>query len=390
LLCLASYIKVKIKYKLGQINEPKSLEDWVVYNFGGRLYLAFFKTYTEKVWGIPCSEIAADWAVQRIKGLSLKTAATSMLRSFLQGKAPRRGSKQIKTLITSFTYPRLGPGMMWEAAAELVRANGGRMFLGAKVTSLDHDEEKGLWYLKVADTSNNQSQESGSVTDAKRFGPYDHVISSAPLSSVIPAISKPLPSEALAAANSLGYRDFMLIALILKESSKFSDQWLYIHDPGFKVGRIQNFQNWSPELVDDSGLVCYGMEYFCFQGDVLWNKSDEELIALATRELVELGLALPGDVVDGCVVKQPRAYPVYDDKYQGHIDTIKGILSSHCPGLHQVGRNGMHRYNNQDHSMMTAMLTVRNILNQDSRYDPWLVKQDAEYIEDSKDEAVKS
>lgn len=385
LLCFASYVKVKARHRLGLISAPKSLEDWVVFNFGWRLYLAFFKAYTEKLWGVPCNEIAADWAVQRIRGLSLKTAALSMLRATFKSWSSSKESNQIKTLITSFTYPRLGPGMMWEAAADQVRANGGRVFHGARVTSIDHDERQGLWHLKVSDRSTSPDQEHKGVQGVKSYGPYHHVISSAPLASVIHAISKPLPAEAITAADSLSYRDFILVALILKERTPFPDQWLYIHDPDLKVGRIQNFQNWSPELVDGSGLACYGMEYFCFRTDELWGLSDEELIELATRELVGLELVLPGDVVDGCVVRQAKAYPLYDDNYQHHIDIIKNTLAAHCPGLHQVGRNGMHRYNNQDHSMMTAMLTTRNILNQNSRYDPWLVNQDAEYIEEQSD-----
>jgi protoporphyrinogen oxidase len=364
LLSVGSYLKAKII----PTPEPQNLEDWVTRKFGSRLYRTFFKSYTEKVWGRPCSEISADWAAQRIKGLSLTTAAINSLRSRVSTPPSGDRSKQIKTLIKSFRYPRLGPGMMWEAAADHIRSRGGQVMLGSKVRTLHHDADAGTWNLVLDD-------------EGTSHGPYQHVISSAPLPAMIAAIDKPLPADALEAAASLGYRDFLQVALILRPGQTFPDQWIYIHDPALQVGRIQNFQNWSPELVDGSGKMCYGMEYFCFQGDSLWSLSDQELIKLATEELIALGLAKPGDVVDGCVVKQPKAYPVYDDQYQERIAIIKNALADHCPGLHQVGRNGMHRYNNQDHSMMTAMLTARNILDPSLNFDAWAVNQDAEYHE---------
>lgn len=369
--CMISYAKTKLLSKAGMLPCPDNFEEWVTFHFGWRLYLIFFKTYTEKVWGIPCTEISADWANQRIKGLSLITAATSSISALLGIKKQPKGTKRIKTLITSFRYPRLGPGMMWEAAKEKVESYGGKVIQGIKVSSLDRQPETGLWELKANH-------------DSLTFGPYDHVISSAPIRDVLQAISPPPPQQALDAASNLNYRDFMLVALILKEGVPFEDQWLYIHDPEYKVGRIQNFKNWSPELLDGSGNVCYGMEYFCNQGDDLWSQTDEQLIDLATRELSQLGLSAAEDVIDGCVVKQAKAYPVYDDNYQAHRNIIKDSLALHCPGLHQVGRNGMHKYNNQDHSMMTALLVAQNIIDPSNHFDPWLVNQDAEYIEEVK------
>lgn len=362
LLCVVSYLKAKFAWGA----TPTNLEDWVTLKFGARLYRTFFKSYTEKVWGRPCSEIAADWAAQRIKGLSLATAAMAALLPH-----PRRDMKRgqsIKTLITSFRYPRLGPGMMWESAADQIRSLGGKIYLGSHVNALHHDPGEGGWTVGLRETQ-------------KSFGHYQHLISSLPLSSVITAIDTPLPAESRQAAASLTYRDFLTVALILNPGITFPDHWLYIHDPGFQVGRIQNFGNWSPDLLDGSGRLCYGMEYFCSREDALWCASDHELIALATRELEQLGLAHCGDVVDGCVVRQAKAYPVYDDCYQQRIDLIKEALASHCPGLHQVGRNGMHRYNNQDHSMMSGILTARNIIDPSHTADPWLINQDAEYIE---------
>jgi protoporphyrinogen oxidase len=363
LLSVASYLKAKVV----ENRNPTNLEEWMTKKFGSRLYRTFFKSYTEKVWGRPCSEIAADWAAQRIKGLSLSTAALASLRP---GRPTGEGNRsgQIKTLIKTFRYPRLGPGMMWEAAAEQIRSRGGTIRLNTSVESLYHDPEQNTWQLKVKGSS-------------ERSGPYQHLISSAPLSSVIRAVHPALPAETLEAASNLSYRDFMLVALILNTPSTFPDQWLYIHDPNLKVGRIQNFTNWSPDLLDGSGRLCYGMEYFCVENDGLWRQTDQDLIHFATEELVQLKLANPGDVVDGCVVRQPKAYPVYDEHYQSRIDQIKTSLATHCPGLHQVGRNGMHRYNNQDHSMMTGILTAKAILDPSTALDPWLVNQDAEYIE---------
>ena len=374
-LCIASYAKTRYLSKAGLLPSPENFEEWVVLHFGWRLYLLFFKIYTEKVWGIPCTEISADWANQRIKGLSLKTVASTSIRGLLRLKKKQKSSAQIKTLITSFRYPRLGPGMMWEAAKDRVQSHGGVVRHGVKVSSIQHQESTSRWQLKAND-------------DSLTFGPYDHVISSAPIKDILPAISPSLPAEALAAAASLKYRDFILVALILKESVSFKDQWLYIHDPEYIVSRIQNFKNWSPELLDGSGNVCYGMEYFCDVGDAVWSQTDGQLIALATKELTALGLAAQGDVIDGHVVRQAKAYPVYDDSYQAHRATIKNALATSCPRLHQVGRNGMHKYNNQDHSMMTALLVAQNIINPANNYDPWLVNQDAEYIEETKGDSV--
>lgn len=368
LLSVASYAKAKIL----TTRNPENFEEWVTRKFGGRLFHMFFKSYTEKVWGIPCDQISADWAAQRIKGLSLVQAA----RNALYPKSPDQtfgddGSRAdvIKTLITSFRYPRLGPGMMWEEAARKVGAQGGRVCLGAKVKGIRRRDDN-RWLLNI------ETQEQGDHEET-----YDQIISSAPLGWLVREIKPILPPNALLAANALRYRDFLTVALIVKPSISFPDNWLYIHEPDYKVGRIQNFANWSPEMVPDPNLACYGMEYFCFESDQFWQSSDSDLIAMASRELEGLGLARLGDVIDGAVVRQPKAYPVYDDSYSTHLDTIRRCLAEHCPGLHVVGRNGMHQYNNQDHSMMTAMLTAKNIMTGDEIYDVWNVNQDAEYIE---------
>jgi protoporphyrinogen oxidase len=209
----------------------------------------------------------------------------------------------------------------------------------------------------------------------------DHVISSAPMRELAACIRPAMPAAVLEAAAKLRYRDFLTVALIVRPTNRFDDNWIYIHEPGVKVGRVQNFASWSPEMVPDKNLACYGLEYFCFEGDGLWSSADADLVALASRELESLGLVKAGDVIDGHVVRQPKAYPVYDDEYARHVETIRHELETHCPGLHLVGRNGMHKYNNQDHAMMTAMLTARNILAGEQLFDVWNVNQDAEYHE---------
>jgi protoporphyrinogen oxidase len=371
-LSIASYAKAQL------MTSPNSenLEQWVTRRFGGRLYHMFFKSYTEKVWGIPCHKISSDWAGQRIKGLSLIQAA----RNALLPRRAKRGttntatnnhtrSDVIKTLITSFRYPRLGPGMMWETAATKVREQGSRVLLGTRVTGVRLLGD-GRWGV----TLEPQPKEERELT-------YDQVISSAPLGWLLQTVRPSLPKESLEAAAALRYRDFLTVALIVRPFITFPDNWLYIHDPKFKVGRIQNFANWSPEMVPDQKLACYGLEYFCFDTDQLWQSEDHELIAMASLELESLGLVREGDVLDGSVVRQAKAYPIYDDSYARHRETIRRCLAEHCPGLHVVGRNGMHQYNNQDHSMMTAMLTAKNILAGEELFDVWNVNQDAEYIE---------
>jgi protoporphyrinogen oxidase len=364
--CMLSYIKAR----LFPIKPARSFEDWVTNQFGKRLFTIFFKTYTEKVWGMSCKEISADWAAQRIKGLSLWSAIVNAIWPKKKAKPDANPSKVIKTLIESFRYPRKGPGMMWEACAEKTRAMGGEILMGRKVTQCHWDAASGIW------TVTHQGPD-GSTAQLQAA----HVISSMPMRQLAHALSPHLSGTALAAADSLRYRDFLTTVLIVRDQDRFHDNWIYIHDPSVKVGRVQNFKSWSPELVPDPAFNCYGLEYFCFEGDGLWTSSDAELIELAKRELAQIGLADPSTVVDGCVVRQPKAYPVYDDDYAMHVNTMRLELEERFPTLHLVGRNGMHKYNNQDHAMMTAMLCVKNILAGQRVYDLWKVNQDAEYHE---------
>ena len=362
-LCVCSFMAAR----LNPTRNPKTFEDWVTNQFGKRLFRIFFKTYTEKVWGMSCNEISADWAAQRIKGLSL---ASAIKHALFSKRKPKDRKKVVKTLIDTFRYPRLGPGMMWDACAEKVRKLGGEVLLGRKATGCRFDSTCNLWIVTARNSDG----------DAEEYR-AEHLISSMPIRELVAQIEPRLPQSALHAARFLRYRDFVTVGLIVHDRGRFSDNWIYIHDPSVQVGRVQNYKSWSPEMVPDAAYSSYGLEYFCFEGDGLWTSSDSALIELAKAEIQKVNLAATADVVDGCVIRQPKAYPVYDDAYQQHVNTIRHAIDENCPTLHLVGRNGMHKYNNQDHAMMTAMLTAKNILAGERRYNVWAVNQDAEYHE---------
>ncbi len=354
---LLSYLKAQVR----PIHPERSVEDWVVNRFGRRLFETFFKTYTEKVWGMSTKEITAEWAAQRIKGLDLtKTVVNALL-----GRWTGRKGEVIKTLIDSFQYPRLGPGQMWEAARDKVRAGGNAVHHDRRVVRIDHDGGR-VTAMVARDGQGRETRYEG-----------EHFVSTLPIRALIAAMTPAAPAEVVQAAESLRYRDFLTVVLILDGAETFPDNWIYIHEPDVRVGRIQNFKNWSPDLVPDSSRSSLGLEYFCFEGDDLWAMADADLVALGRAEVERIGLARSADVVDGCVVRMPKAYPVYDDVYQNHLRTIRAWLS-HLGNLELAGRNGMHKYNNQDHSMMTALLAARNILGL-GRYDTWKVNTDAQY-----------
>lgn len=361
-LCMLSYAKAKVFPN----KNVKSFEDWTVNQFGWKLYSIFFKTYTEKVWGMPCDEMSADWAAQRIKGLSLWSAVVDGLkRSLGLNKKPNDGM-ETKTLLETFRYPRLGPGMMWDAAKAHIEAKGNEVLMGHSLKQLAQDAD-GNWRVSAS------TDEGETVITAK------HVISSAPMRELATRIH-PLP-QSLPEAQDLNYRDFLTVAIMVKSEDLFPDNWIYIHDDRVQVGRVQNFRSWSPEMVPDENIACVGLEYFCFENDGLWSSSDEELVELAKKEMAILNLCKPEDVVGGAVVRQEKAYPVYDDSYESNVETMRDDLESRFPTLHMVGRNGMHRYNNQDHAMMTAMLTVENIEAGTRKWNVWNVNEDAEYHE---------
>ena len=375
-VCMASYLK----YKLFPIKDVKSFEDWTTNQFGHKLYSIFFKTYTEKVWGMPCDEMSADWAAQRIKGLSLWGAVMDGLkRSLGLNKKPNDG-QEVKTLLETFRYPRLGPGMMWDAARDHILATGkGEVLMGHSLDRLARigpNDEGFEWSMSAKGAA-------GSATIRAK-----NVVSSAPMRELSKRIH-PLPQSTLQ-ADKLRYRDFLTVALMVKSEDLFPDNWIYIHDERVQVGRVQNFRSWSPEMIPDENMACVGLEYFCFEGDGLWSSSDEDLVAQATREMEILGLCDPAKVVSGAVVRQEKAYPVYDDDYEANVDAMRRELEEKHPSLHLVGRNGMHRYNNQDHAMMTAMLTVENIVAGKRVYDTWCVNEDAEYHEAGDEGAEKA
>ena len=352
---LFSYLFAAIKPK----GREDTFEEWVCNRFGRWLFNQFFKSYTEKVWGVSTSEIRAEWAAQRIKGLSFFAAAKNAF-------VGNRGNK-IKSLISEFNYPRYGPGQMWERMRDEIRANGGEIRLNAPVTRL--------------------RTENGRIVEAVAGGETitpSHVISSLPLRTTV-GITEPDPPDVVRdAARGLRYRDFLTVLLVIEDEDVFPDNWIYIHDPSVKVGRIQNFRSWSPWMVPNDTDASIGMEYFCFEGDELWNMDDDDLVAMATREIQKLGLARADRVKMGFVVRVHKAYPMYDAEYGERVATIRSWLEG-VENLQQVGRNGLHRYNNSDHSMLTAMRAVDNIL-LGTNHDIWAVNAESVYHEEDVDE----
>ena len=349
------------KWQVRPSEEESTFEQWVTNRFGGRLFWHFFKSYTEKVWGIPCNEIRADWAAQRIKNLSLRKAIWNAIS----------GSNDTASLIEEFDYPRLGPGMMWEAFRDRVVESGGEVRMEQRVSRI-YRTDRAIQSIDV------ESPTRGTTYNVRA----DEFVSSMPITMLIECMSPPAPEHVRAASAKLKYRDFLVVTLILKKRQLFPDNWIYIHSPDVNVGRIQNFRSWSPEMLPDEEHSSIGMEYFCHENDFLWTMSDVDLLALAERELRVLNLVGDAPVVDGTVIRQPKAYPVYDHEYREALDVVREWLAT-IKNLQAVGRNGMHRYNNQDHSMLTAMLAVKNILGES--HDLWAVNVDEEYHEQDAD-----
>ena len=353
ILIMWSYFKAKVNPNPVEEN----FEQWVSNRFGERLYHTFFKTYTEKVWGIPCTQIRADWAAQRIKGLSLKKAVINALF----------GSNDTKTLIKEFNYPVYGPGQMWERFQEKLNSKGSPVHLNTEVVEIERDGDR------VTSVTIKQNGETSKVTGT------DYV-SSMPVSLLLKKMNPAPPAKVLEAANSLKYRDFLIVSIVVDRSELFPDNWIYIHSPEFKVGRIQNFKNWSKAMVPDQSKTCLGMEYFCNESGQLWQMSDDELVALASREIKALGLVdSEAKIEDGTVIRQYKAYPVYDDDYRRNVEIIQEYIKA-LKNLQTVGRNGMHRYNNSDHSMLTGLLAAKNIMGE--QHDLWNVNVERSYHEE--------
>jgi protoporphyrinogen oxidase len=360
--CVLSYLWVRIRPPKDQ----STLEGYIAANYGWRLYSHFFKTYNEKVWAVPASEISADWGAQRIKGMSLWKAVWEPLRARFAGR--RDKSEQVTSLIEEFQYPKYGPGMMWERCRDLVEAAGTKVLMQTPVTRIRHDGGRAV--AVVAETD-------GVSTEYRA----DHVISSMPFTQLLQAMDPSVPAEVQKAADDLTFRDFLTVALVVPaEKVAWTDNWIYIHAPEVKTMRVQNFGSWSPYLVKD-GRNVLGLEYTVYEGDEYWTASDEDLIAQGIDELARLGLMDPADVETGYVVRMPKAYPVYDEAYRQNVDVLRRWLTQQAPNVHPVGRNGMHKYNNQDHSMFTAMLTVENIV-AGAGHDIWSVNVEAEYHEE--------
>jgi protoporphyrinogen oxidase len=364
--CVASYLWAQLRLPRDQ----SSYEGWLVARFGSRLYRTFFKTYTEKVWGVPVSAMPADWAAQRVKSLSLSKAVLNAL-------TPKRNQKEITSLIEEFQYPKYGPGMMWEICRDAVSRLGTDVVMGSEVVRCLHAGGRATSVI---------TRELDGSTGSYEF---DELISSMPISDLVKAMDPASPKEIAAAAGELKYRDHLTIALVVPENRvPWHDNWIYVHDPDVRTMRIQNFGAWSPYMVK-RGCNVLGLEYTLFEGDPFWDLLDEALIEGGKRELDALDLVRYGDIGGGYVVRTRKAYPVYDDRYRQNVQVIREWLRENVRNVHPIGRNGMFRYNNQDHSMYTAMLTVENIV-MGASHDVWSVNVEEEYHEQVKDTGLRA
>ncbi len=353
----ASYLR----WRLFPHQTENTFEEWVVNRFGRRLYSHFFKSYTEKVWGVPCTEIRSDWAAQRVKNLSLSKAIWQALG----------GGGNVTSLIEEFQYPRLGPGMLWERMAEMIDAGSGEVRLKNYVRSVRHDGQR------VTSVEVDEERPDGTTNRYELTA--DNFINSMALRDLIECMDPPAPDEVRAAARRLKYRDFLVVTLVLDHADPFPDNWIYVHSDDVRVGRIQNFRAWSEDLIPERDRASIGMEYFCNEDEEIWAKPDSELISIGARELEKIRLAPASSVIDGAVIRQPKAYPVYDSEYSEALEVVRDWLSN-FENFQTVGRNGLHRYNNQDHSMLTAMYAARNLDGGD--YDLWSVNVDRAYHEE--------
>lgn len=367
LRCAASYVWSHVR----PCRPEDNFEAWVRNRFGQRLYQIFFRTYTEKVWGMPCANISAEWAAQRIRGLSLRSLVSEALRRNTNGNtAHPNGNSPVRSLIHSFYYPRRGPGMLWNRMAEQLGENGCRVLTQMPVERI-HWEPGRILSVRAG----GQEFKAESVISTLALRDFVHLLDPAP------------PEWLRAAAANLKYRDFLIVTLMIRGANLFPDNWIYVHAPDVAVGRIQNFNNWSPEMSPDPQITCLGMEYFCSEGDALWNASDSELFVRARRELEHLGLARGREIVDGAVLRIRKAYPVYDAGYRKSQQAFRRFLDG-IPNLQVAGRNGLHRYNNQDHAMLSGIMAARNLLG--ARYNVWGVNEDGHYLEESADDDLSS
>ena len=387
-LGLTRMIRIGLSYiwsRFSPLHPETSLEDFLINRFGRELYLTFFKGYTEKVWGVPCHEISAEWGAQRIKGLSITKALLHAASKFIPKKRSIEQKETNTSLIERFLYPKLGPGQMWEEVTRKVLAKGGELHYRHKVCHIQIENGRVV------------AVEAENINTGERITlPADYVISTMPVRDLIKGMGNKPPVEVQKIAAELPYRDFLTVGLLVshmkanpQSASNHSnnmppDNWIYIQEQDVKVGRLQIFNNWSPAMVKDEHTIWLGLEYFCNEGDDLWSLSDEELKALGAKELAQIGMIDEGVVLDSTVIRMPKAYPAYFGAY-AEFDKIRAYLDT-LPNLFPIGRNGMHRYNNQDHSMLTAKLTVDNILaNITSKENIWAVNVDDDYHEEKTD-----
>ena len=373
---LFSYLKAQMFPR-----KPEStLEDFLINRFGRDLYLTFFKSYTEKVWGVPCDQISAAWGAQRIKGLSLLSAVKHFVKKLFRRKGDIRQKDSETSLIEQFLYPKYGPGQLWEHVAKMIQSKGGEVRLGWRVEGM-HVEREGNGSLRIASLEARTPEGQTICIDG------DYFFSTMPIRELIHAMDAPVPEEVRAISDGLMYRDFITVGLLVDrllltepDGSRIKDTWIYVQEPDVLVGRIQIFNNWSPYLVSDPSKVWIGLEYFCYDKDPLWNKSNEEIAKFAVDEVAKIGILQANEVRDSCVFRVPKTYPAYFGTYDRFDEIVKYM--ERYENLFLVGRNGMHKYNNQDHSMLTAMLAVENIITgRKSKDNLWQVNTEQEYHE---------
>jgi protoporphyrinogen oxidase len=383
---LFSYLKAQMVKR-----EPENtLEDFLINRFGRELYLTFFKSYTEKVWGVPCDQISAAWGAQRIKGLSLVSAVTHFVKklfSFSKKKGDIRQKDSETSLIEQFLYPKYGPGQLWEHVARQVQSKGGEVRLGWRVEGL-HVERARNGVMRIASLEARTPDGNVVCIDG------DHFFSTMPIRELMRAMDAPVPQEVREIADGLMYRDFITVGLLVDrllltepDGSSIKDTWIYVQEPDVLVGRIQIFNNWSPYLVSDPSKVWIGLEYFCYDSDPLWNKPDDEIAKFAIEEVARIGILRADEVRDSCVFRVPKTYPAYFGTYDRFDEIVRYM--EHYENLFLVGRNGMHKYNNQDHSMLTAMLAVENIIaGRKDKTNLWQVNTEQEYHEEKTTPAI--
>ncbi len=380
-LGLVRTIKIGFSYLWTALFPPRhvdNLEQFFISRFGNELYLTFFKSYTEKVWGVPCHEISAEWGAQRIKGLSITKTVMHMLKKTFSRARDIRQKDTETSLIEQFLYPKLGPGQLWEVVAEKIKALGGEIITEFDVDKLHADGNR-LVSLSGRDKAGNRRDFAG-----------DYFFSTMPVQELINSLDAPVPVDVREVSDGLQYRDFITVGLLLnrltvvdKDNPKtlIKDNWIYIQEPDVTAGRLQIFNNWSPYLVRDPNTVWIGVEYFCYETDAMWKLSDADMAALAKQELERIGIIRQSDVLDSTVIRVPKTYPAYFGTYT-RFDEIRAFVDR-FENLFLVGRNGMHKYNNQDHSMLTAMTSVDNIIaGRTDKSNIWAVNTEMEYHEE--------